>query len=111
MVPAEPLTDRQTRKKQVQRRLDEPAVQLLTQAYLEGLGVAELAARFRVHRNTVAQHLARAGIERRKRPVLGGRLDEVLALREQGHSYYRISRDLGVPESTIATAIMRIEGP
>lgn len=66
-IPVETPDGNRNKRRVPQRtpKLAADLVEQLVEAYLEGDSVYELARRFGTHRETVAAHLRRAGIQRR----------------------------------------------
>jgi AraC-like DNA-binding protein len=93
-------TTRSLRQKQAQHRLNPDEVDQLLQCYRAGTKIDDLAAEFAINRNTVMEHVRRAGAPRRRNIVLG-RLDEARRLYEQGWSLARVAQQFGVDPGTV----------
>lgn len=92
----------------VQRRLRPQEVVELAAAYGPGATTRELAARFGIHRNTVATHLERVGVQTRAgRRLSPGELDLAARLYEEGWSATRLAKKLGVSDHTIRAALRK----
>lgn len=95
-----------TRVRQRQTRLSPTDVERLLQRYGAGAPVNNLATEFGINRNTVMQHVARAGTPRRRNRVLN-HLDEAVGLYQQGWSLARIGGHFGVHPATVWYAFQR----
>jgi hypothetical protein len=108
MVPlGHPEVNPQTRK-QVQRRLRGREIDELVRNYQKGLGVYELATRYKIHRETVSLILRRQGIPRRYRLIQGEQLDQAVAAYEAGRSLAAIGAAIGVSPTTIRKALISV---
>lgn len=99
---AEPVTPRQT-----QRRLTPEQVARLVAEYEGGKDMKALAARWGMHRATVAAHLRRAGVELRRQGVPAELLDEVIRLYSEGWSCQRLAERFGCDDETVRQALKR----
>jgi DNA-binding CsgD family transcriptional regulator len=80
----------------------------LAAAYESGATTRELAARFSIHRNTVATHLERVGVQTRARRRLSpSEVDLAAQLYEEGWSAARLAKKLGVSDHTIRAALRK----
>jgi DNA-binding CsgD family transcriptional regulator len=89
-------------------RLSSTEVAELLKAYESGASTYELAARFRIRRETVTMHLKRAGLEVRPGPQVA--LDEagerrVAILYRDGLSMRSIARQMGISDNTVLKAL------
>lgn len=102
--PPEPVP----RKLQHQKRLSNSdiASQIIA-GYLSGETIRALAAQFGVHRTTVAQHVAKAGIHRQERRISVEQIERAVSLYGQGHSLVSIGAELGFNAGTIQTHLRR----
>lgn len=81
----------------------------LVSAYKSGLGVSTLAQRYSIHRQTVIEHLSRAGVEVPSRVVTDPRAAAtVRTLLAAGQSFAAASRISGLSESTVRRIAMGI---
>jgi DNA-directed RNA polymerase specialized sigma24 family protein len=98
-------TDRQqrppTRQRQTQHRLSVEQVQRLVAEYRDGASVQELAARWGVHRTTVAAQLRQAGVPLRRRGVPADRRTEAIRLYGEGWSCQRLAERYGCHATTV----------
>ncbi|WP_157227323.1 hypothetical protein [Nocardia asiatica] len=91
------------------RKLQPNEVAALVERYRHGASMMELAAEYRLHRNTVEAHLRRAGVA--KRPMV--KMTESLVERatrlyvEESWTTARIGKEFGVDASTVAKALKR----
>lgn len=92
-----------------QNRMLSPAeVDELVALYERGATERSLAARFGAHRQTVSEHLKRAGVVKRpKTKMTESMVSRARELYEQGWSGPRISRALGINVDTIYKALKR----
>lgn len=79
------------KQQQTQRRLSPQQVERLVAEYQAGADMKELAARWELHRTTVATHMRRAGVALRRQGVPGDRLDEAVRLYGDGWSLQRLA--------------------
>ncbi|MDP9332214.1 MAG: hypothetical protein M3Q30_02710 [Actinomycetota bacterium] len=101
--------DRTTRSvphKQAQHRLDPEEVDRLLERYRAGTKIDDLAAEFAINRNTVMEHVRRAGAPRRRNVVMD-RLEEACQLYEQGWSLARVAEHFGVDPGTVGYAFRK----
>ncbi len=90
------------------RMLSPAEVVELVNLYKQGATERSLAAKFGPHRQTVSEHLRRAGVTKRpKTKRTESTLTRARELYEQGWSGPRISRELGINVSTIYKALQR----
>lgn len=73
----------------------------LVDDYLAGATVAELAAKYTVHRATVSKHLTREGVTRRTPGLHGWDAAEAVRLFREGESLRGISLSLGVGRALV----------
>jgi DNA-directed RNA polymerase specialized sigma24 family protein len=100
------ITDRQQRvpgrQRQAQRRLTAEQVQQLVAAYEGGDSIKELAARWGLHRTTVATQLRLAGVQIRRRQGLPDTLlDEAIRRYNDGWSCQRLADRYGCNATTV----------
>src|ERR1700758_5619023 len=78
----------------------------LAALYQAGASMLELARKYRIHRQTVARHLKREGVELRgqlkRTPEL---IEQATNLYAKGHSTTEVAKQLGVEASTIGRAL------
>jgi DNA-directed RNA polymerase specialized sigma24 family protein len=96
-----------TRQRRSQRRLAGEQVAQLVAEYQAGVGVLELAARWKVNRGTVAHHLARAGVELRRRGLSPGQIEEAVRLYGEGWSIRQVAARHGCDYETVRRALLR----
>lgn len=74
----------------------------LVRAHKSGLGVLALAQRYSIHRQTVIEHLSRAGVEVSRRVVTDPQtVAEVRTLLAAGQSWVAASSACGLSKSTV----------
>lgn len=61
----------------------------------------ELAGRFGIHRTTVAEHLRRQAVARRRPGLTDRELDQARTLRMEGWSYQRLGERFGCDAETV----------
>ncbi len=81
-------------------RLKREEVDELVQLYWIGCTVKELSEHYRIHRDTVSQHLSRRGVQRRE-GMSREQIKTAIELYEQGWSLARIGKHLGVWPSSV----------
>ena len=79
----------------------------LVRSYLAGTLVWEPAARYGVHRTTVAAVLERAGVERRRRGLDAQQVREAARLYRQGWSCQRLAECYGCDDETVRQRLKR----
>lgn len=90
------------------RKLSPDEVAELVAAYQQGAAVTALSQRFGVHRQTVDQHLARAGVAKRSQvKMTPSRVARAKELYEQGWSARQIGVELDVCASTVSNKLKR----
>jgi site-specific DNA recombinase len=72
-----------------------------------GATVYELAARFKIHRTTVSEHLHRAGIEMRRRGLIQDQIAVAMQFYGSGWSLARIADRYGVDVHTVWSALLK----
>ena len=91
--------------RQAQRRLSPAELEALIAECEAGARVCELAKVYRLHRTTVARHVARAG---KTRPVMTEeQIDKAVALYGDGWTLHNVGRDLGVADQTIRQVLVQ----
>ncbi len=75
--------------------------------YEAGADMRDLAARWGVHRTTVADHLRRAGIELRRQGLSHEQLSEAARLYGEGWSLQRLAEHYGCDDETVRTSLKR----
>jgi DNA-directed RNA polymerase specialized sigma24 family protein len=93
--------------RQAQRRLTPAQVAQLVADYKAGASMKELAARWQLHRTTVAAQLRRARVELRRQGVPAGRLDEAVRLYGEGWSCQRLAERYDCDDETVRQALKR----
>lgn len=99
---AKPVTPRQT-----QRRLTPQQVEQLVAEYRASADMKELAARWSLHRTTVAGHLRKVGVELRRQGVPADRLHEAIRLYNGGWSLRRLAERYDCDDETVRQALKR----
>ena len=94
--------------KQVQRRLDSNKVDQLVADYLAGAKVRDLADLFRISRNTVLEHVSRAGVRKHYPALIPKQVDEAAQLYRSGRSLVSVGEHFGVNVSTVRTALLKV---
>jgi DNA invertase Pin-like site-specific DNA recombinase len=90
--------------RQAQRRLAPAESEALIADYEAGARVGERAKAYRLHRTTVAGHVARAG---KTRPVMTeAQIDEAVLLYRDGWTLHDVGRRLGVADQTIRRVLV-----
>ncbi len=93
--------------RQVQRRLASAELATLIAEYEAGARVGELAKVYRLHRTTVARHVAGAG---KTRPVMTeAQIDEAVVLYRDGWTLHNVGQHLGVADQTIRRVLVERE--
>jgi hypothetical protein len=95
------------RRRQVQRRLTLEQAEQLVSEYQAGASMKDLAARWRLHRTTVASQLRLAGVVIRRQGVPGDRLDEAIRLYGDGWSLQRLAARYRCDDETVRQALKR----
>lgn len=95
------------RPRRVQHRLRPDEVTELTSAYRAGASVKELAAKYRLNRNTVTAHLRRHGIKPRQRGLTPTEVIQASQLYADGWSLERIGKHLGVRDTSVRYRLLR----
>jgi DNA-directed RNA polymerase specialized sigma24 family protein len=84
-----------------QRRLTPDQAAELVAEYQAGADLKELAARWGVHRTTVAGHLGRAGVELRRQGLSEDQVDEAVRLYGEGWSLQRLAERYDCDDETV----------
>ncbi len=95
------------RQRQVQRRLTAEQVEQLVCAYQAGASMKELAARWRLHRTTVASQLRLAGVALRRQGIPAEQLGEAVRLYVEGWSCQRLAERYRCDDETVRQALKR----
>jgi len=95
------------RQRQRQRRLTAKQAKQLISEYEAGADMTVLAARWGLHRTTVAAHVRRAGVELRRQGVPADRLYEAVRLYNEGWSLQRLAERYDCDEETVRQALKR----
>jgi hypothetical protein len=95
------------RSRQIQRRLTVEWIEQLVREYEAGDDMTALAARWGIHRTTVAGHLARVGVVLRRQGVQGNRPREAARLYGKGWSCQRLAEGYGCHSETVRQALTR----
>jgi hypothetical protein len=82
-------------------RLTDEDVARLSANYRSGSPAKALAAKFGVHRHTVAEVLERAGIERHTRGLTPAQVAQAIRLYRDGWSLAKVGHELGVTANTV----------
>jgi len=102
-----PAPDPQPRLISELKALPPASVAALADAYRAGASVNELAARYGVHRTTVAAHLDRNVVPRHPRGLSDDQARNAVYLYRSGQSLARIAQRYRVDPHTIRTALLR----
>lgn len=102
-----PEPPRRTSRGPTQRRLTADQVAELVAEYQVGADMNELAARWDVHRTTVAGHLRNAGVALRRRGLSVEQLGEAVQLYGEGWSLQRLAERIGCDAETVRTHLLR----
>ncbi|WP_345613799.1 helix-turn-helix domain-containing protein [Streptomyces sanyensis] len=104
-IVADPVVATQVKEN---RKLSPDEVAELVVTYQQGATTTALSQRFGVHRQTVDQHLVRAGVTKRSQlKMTPERLARAKELYEQGWSARQIAAQLGVCASTVSKKLKR----
>jgi uncharacterized protein (DUF433 family) len=95
------------RRRQTQRRLTAEQVQQLVTDYEGGASMKELAARWSLHRTTVAAQLRQAGVRLRRQGLPADHMDEATRLYGDGWSLQRLLERYGCDAETVRQALKR----
>ena len=95
----------QPTERQAQRRLTTQQVEQLVAANQAGASVRELAAKWRLHRTTVAAQLRRAGVKLRYHGISADRIDDVVRLYGEGWSCQRLAERYKCDNETVRQAL------
>lgn len=95
------------RERQVQRRLTPEQVDQLVAEYQASDDMTVLAARWGLHRTTVAGHLKRVGVELRRRDMPAERMDEAVRMYGEGWSLERLAERYCCDDETVRQALKR----
>lgn len=101
------VVQRTPRERRAQRRLSPEEVAALVGDYLAGATVKELALGWGVHRGTVTNHLARAGIEMRSRGLTSEQIEQSIHWYGQGWSIRQVAGRHGWDYETVRQALLR----
>jgi transposase-like protein len=104
----DPVSDRSTETRQIQRRLSPEDVAELVAAHEEGASQQELAARFGIFRTTVAAHLKRHGLTSRRGGLTAKQITEAIQLYNSGWSLAKIAAHFGVYPTSIYYRLRKI---
>ncbi|WP_341728089.1 helix-turn-helix domain-containing protein, partial [Brooklawnia sp.] len=80
--------------------------QKLVDAYASGMPVKQIAERFGVHRTTITQIVASAGIKVRSQPLAASTREEARHLYDSGRSLAQVAVQLGVSASAVRSAVL-----
>ena len=90
--------------RQAQRRLSSAELKVLIADYEPGDRVGELAKVYRLHRTTVARHVARAG--KTRLVMTEAQIDEAVVLYGDGWTLHDVGQRLRVADQTIRRALV-----
>lgn len=93
--------------RQAQRRLTPQQVERLVAEYEAGADMKALAARWTMHRATVAAQLRRAGVVLRRQGVPEDKLHEAIQLYGEGWSCQRLAERYGCDDETVRQTLKR----
>jgi transposase len=79
----------------------------LVAEYAGGAHMHDVAARWHVHRTTVAGHLRQAGVALRRQGVPADKLDEAIRLYAEGWSCQRLAERYDCDAETVRQALKR----
>jgi transposase-like protein len=96
------------RQRQSQRRLTPEQVQQLVDEYEAGTGVQDLAARWAIHRTTVAAQLRQAGVRLRRQGLSEETLDQAIHLYNEGWSCQRLAERYDCNNTTVWKALQQV---
>jgi len=99
--------------KQVQHRLTPDEVRDVVAAYQAGHTIRDLAVQFGIHKETVREHLERAGVPRRinARKLTDQDVKTAAELYQQGLSLQGVGERLGVDAKTVMNELHRAGEP
>ena len=89
-----------------QTSLSYPNRQKLLDAYASGMPVKQIAERFGVHRTTITQIAASAGVTMRNQPLSPAVQEEASCLYDSGLSLAQVAERLKVAPSAVRTAVL-----
>ena len=101
------LRAKPARQRQVQRRLTAQQVEQLVAEYMAGDDMTVLAARWGLHRTTVAGHLRRADIVLRRQGIPAESMDEAIRLYGEDWSCLRLAERYGCDDETVRKTLKR----
>lgn len=93
--------------RQEQRRLTQEQVAQLVSAYQAGGGVKELGCKFKIHRETVGEHLKRVGVRLRQRGLTAEQIDGCVRLYGEGWSTGRLGKRYEVDAETVRAELKK----
>jgi lambda repressor-like predicted transcriptional regulator len=93
--------------RQAQRRLTPQQVERLVAEYEAGTDMKALAARWTMHRATVAAQLRRAGVVLRRQGVPEDKLHEAVRLYAEGWSCQRLAERYRCDDETVRQTLKR----
>jgi DNA-directed RNA polymerase specialized sigma24 family protein len=96
-----------SRQRRSQQRLPNDRVQQLVADYAAGATMKEVAARYGLHRTTVAGHLRRAGVELRRQGVPDEKLTEMVCLYGEGWSLQQLGERYDCSADTVRLALLK----
>ena len=100
------------REKQFHHRLRSEEIAQLIADYRSGVKVKELAVSYRINRDTVIEHVRRAGGIRHCYPALvPEEIIEAVQLYQCGQSLATVGRHFGINASTVRSALLRAGVP
>ena len=108
MVPSGPSKVNPRAPKQVHRRLKPAEIGELVARYQDGAKVRDLAADYRINRNTVIGHINRAGVRRHYPALMSEEIRKAAHLYRSGWSLAAIGSHFRVNASTVRTALLRV---
>ncbi len=79
----------------------------LVASYEAGSGVKDLAKEFWIHRDTVHEHLKRAGVPIRRRGLSEDQVHRCVTLYAEGWSTARLGDRFGVTDGTVLTELRK----
>lgn len=93
--------------RQPQTRLDKAQRLQVEYQYRAGIAINTIAARFGIHRKTVRDIAAAAGLDPHPRGLRPGDLERAAMLYRSGWSLARVGEEFGVNASTVMAALKR----
>jgi hypothetical protein len=106
LISADIPSVRPTPRPQWTPRLGEADSSQAAAKYLAGATIRDLAAEFRVHRQTISEVLKRSGVMTRFKPLTAEQIDNAVRLHKSGLSLARVGERVGADAQTIRTKLL-----